>query len=133
MVTLQGIPAAYNYTYGPALIYEGPSSIDRIYKQGIPVVVVCEGTIPMDELRRIELTRVRGFIMEGGRATDEDLYNFLMNEKRAAVIGCAGATQYILEGEWICVDGVEGIVCIDPDEYTLGTFEAKRAEGPPTD
>ena len=93
MLLLKGTSAAANYTFGPALVYRGPASIDRIYKQGEPVVVIAD-MIPLDELRRIELTRVRGFVFEQGDAVqDEDMFNYLMTEKRAAVISCERATE----------------------------------------
>lgn len=132
MLLLKGTPAALNYTYGPALNYRGPKSIDLIYKQGEPVVVVA-AMIPMDELRRIELTRVRGFVFEGGTALDEDLYNFLMNEKRAAVIGCKGATKYICDGDMVAVDGVLGYIALSPTGELLERFQADRKKGPPSE
>ncbi|GIW70919.1 MAG: hypothetical protein KatS3mg102_0461 [Planctomycetota bacterium] len=131
-VTLQGIAAAWNYTYGPIYLYEGPRSIDEIYRLGEPVVVFAE-TIPMEELRKIELTRVRGFVFEGGSAADDELYNFLFTENRAAVIGCTGALFFAEQnpGAWVIVDGVLGLVCFNPSAETLERFQRVRAQGPP--
>jgi hypothetical protein len=132
VILFKGTPAAFNYTYGPALIYRGPRDIDRIYKQGEPVVVVAD-VIPVDELRKIELTRVRGWVFEEGRATDEDLYNFLFTEKRAAVISCKGARKFICDGDMVAVDGIKGLVCLRPNDETLAAFQEDRKKGPPTD
>jgi hypothetical protein len=132
MILMKGTPVAFNYTYGPALIYRGPRSIDAIYRQGEPVVVIAD-MIPMDELRRIELTRVRGFVFSKGTALDEDHYNFLNQEKRAAVIGCELAMEYICEGDMVIVDGVEGLVCLQPNEETLEAFQEQRKKGPPSE
>ncbi len=130
MILLRGYPAAWNYTYGPAYFYKGPRSLDEIYQMGEPVVVVAD-MIPMDELRKMELTRVRGFVLEEGSPADEDHYNFFMNEKRAAVMGVAGARRAIEPGEWIIVDGVEGVVCVRPDPDVLEKFNKVREQGPP--
>jgi hypothetical protein len=132
MIIIQGTAAAFNFTYGPALIYRGPRSIDEIYRQGEPVVVFAD-MIPIEELRKIELTRVRGFVFEEGTAADDEIYNFLMNEKRAAVIGAAGALDVIEPGKWVIVDGVEGYVCIDPTPEMLERFQEHRKKGPPKD
>lgn len=129
---LPGIAAAYNYTYGPVLVYKGPRSIDEIYRSGEPVVVVAR-KIPHHELRRIELTRVRGFVFMEGDPTDERLLNFLMKENRAAVIGCAGILDHVADGQWVIVDGVNGAVCVDPTPEALAAFEEDRRKGPPKD
>ncbi|MFC1706203.1 hypothetical protein ACFL59_05170 [Planctomycetota bacterium] len=128
---LRARSAAYNRTYGPIHIYRGPKSMDEIYEMGEPVVVVAD-MIPMNELTRLELTRVRGFVFEEGSATkDDDLYNFLMNENRAAVIGCKGALYFARNGEWVIVDGVNGVVCFNPSEETVARFQVVRADGVP--
>jgi hypothetical protein len=133
MLLLKGTSAALNYTYGPALVYRGPRSIDKIYKSGEPVVVIAD-MIPLDELRRIELTRVRGFVFEQGNAVeDEDLYNFLMTEKRAAVLSCESATDFICDGDMVIVDGTQGYVCLQPTDEVLADFQKTRKLGPPTD
>ncbi len=131
-VVIAGVPAAYNYTYGPIYIYEGPRSIDAIYHMREPVVVFAD-MIPIDELQRLELTHIRGFVFERGSAADEDEYNFLNNENRAAVIGCTGALFFAEHSRdrWVIVDGVAGAVCFCPRAETLERFEAIRAEGPP--
>ena len=130
-IVLHGTPAAYNYTYGPVLVYEGPRSIDAIYKQGEPVVVVAD-MIPIAELRKIELTRVRGWIFEQGTVLDDELYNFLVTEKRAAVIGCETALYFAERGAgWAIVDGVNGLVCFNPSARTLRNFQEVRVDGPP--
>ena len=133
MLLMKGTSCAMNFTYGPALVYRGPKSIDRIYKLGEPVVVIAD-MIPLDEMRKIELTRVRGWVFEKGTATeDEDLFNFLMTEKRAAVISCEGATDHICDGDMVIVDGTEGYVCLSPNDETLAAFQKTRKLGPPTE
>ena len=130
MVLLRGTPAAFNYTYGPALLYQGPRSIDEIYRQGEPVVVIAD-LIPIEELRKIELTRVRGFVLEEGDPSEEDLFSFFMNENRATVIGCKGILDAVSPGQWVIVDGVEGVVCVDPTPEVLAEFQETRRKGAP--
>jgi len=131
VILFKGTPAGFNYTYGPALTYHGPKTIDVLYRLGVPVVLVAD-MIPMEELRKIELTRIRGFVFTQGNAVDdEDLYNFLITEKRAAVLSCKDAMDYICDGDFVIVDGVDGHVCLSPNEETLAAFQAQRAKGPP--
>jgi hypothetical protein len=133
MMLFKGLPAGFNFTSGPAMHYEGPRTIDKIYKLGEPVILLAD-MIPMDELRKIELTRIRGFIFsEGDPVADEDLYNFLFTEKRAAVLSCKDALDYICEGDLVIVDGIDGLVCLDPNEETLRAFQEQRAKGAPDD
>jgi len=129
-IILRGKPACWNYTFGPAYVYKGPRSIDEIYHMGEPVIVVCD-RIPMDELRKIELSRVRGFVFEEGSSQDEELFNFLVTEKRASVLSCPAASYFAREGGWVIVDGVQGLVCFNPTGATLQRFEEVRKEGPP--
>jgi hypothetical protein len=135
-VVIAGTGVAYNYTHGPIFIYRGPKSIDAIYHMREPVVVFAE-MIPLDELQRLELTRIRGFVFEEGSPSDDEIYNFLNQEKRASVIGCTGAMFFAerslraAPGKWVIVDGVMGLVCFCPDEDTLEKFQEVRADGPP--
>jgi hypothetical protein len=130
VIFLAGEGAALNYTYGPVYRYRGPRSIDEIYRMGEPVVVVARA-IPLHELRRIETTRVRGFVFAEGDLTDEPLVSFLMNERRAAVLGVRGILERAVEGTWVIVDGVNSVVVIDPTPEALLAFETERRSGPP--
>ncbi|MHC4829611.1 MAG: hypothetical protein ACYTFT_04540 [Planctomycetota bacterium] len=127
---LQARSGYWNYTCGPAYVYMGPRSIDEIYKMGEPCVLISD-TIELDELQKIDISRVRGFIFEQGSTLDEEFYNFLQEQKRAAVIGCAGATYFGREGGWVIVDGVTGTVCFNPTKATFEGFAKVRAKGPP--
>ncbi len=129
MQTFVGFGCAWNYTIGPALIYEGPSSIDRINTSPLPVVVIADA-LPVEELGRIDVNRVYGFVIERCARSDPALV-FLSNQHRAAVVRAEGIFDAAHEGQTVIVDGVEGRVILDPDGETRAHYETLRRQGPP--
>ena len=61
----KGVGAAWNFTLGPAFIYEGPSSIDTLNFLPMPVCVFAK-YIAEEDLHKIDATRVYGFVFEEG-------------------------------------------------------------------
>ncbi|GIW70922.1 MAG: hypothetical protein KatS3mg102_0464 [Planctomycetota bacterium] len=129
MIAIDGIGCAWNYTMGPAFIYDGPGAIDAINQSPMPVVVIAEN-IPVEELGRIDLTHVYGFVLEGSSRADPAVV-FYSNQHRATVIQARGVLQAVSPGTTVVVDGVEGKVFIDPDEPTRQRYEELRRQGPP--
>lgn len=128
-VKLDGQGAAWNFTQGPALIWDGPGAINRINELSDPVVVVAD-YLSEDHLRMIEITRVRGFVLERGSLIDPT-YWWYQEENRAAVVTCVGALSKIKDGEVLIVDGVRGVVYVEPDFETMQTYARLRKLGPP--
>ncbi|MHC4831807.1 MAG: hypothetical protein ACYTFT_15850 [Planctomycetota bacterium] len=126
---VRGIGAAWNFTMGDAFIYEGPHSIDKLNFLPIPVVV-CASYIPEEELKRIDTSRVYGFLLEKGSIIDPT-YWFYVDENRASVVGCKGLLSQVRAGESVIVDGVRGKGYLTPDSYTHANFERLRTLGPP--
>lgn len=129
MKEFKGVSAAWNYTIGPAHLFEGPASIDSINLQAMPVVVVGQ-YLPLPDLAKIDMHHVYGFVLEGGGLGDQTRV-FYSNQHRATVMQCEGILAEVQGGETIIVDGVEGKVIVDPDEATLARYEELRGKGPP--
>ncbi len=129
MIVRRGLPGAFSYTLGPAYIYRGPKSLDEIYHSGDPLVVFAH-EIPLPELRRMDKRRVRGFVFEKGELFDET-HDILRKEKRAAVMKVSRVLEQVKGGETILLDGVRGIVYIDPDQAMLTRYDPLRKAGPP--
>ncbi|MFC1706205.1 hypothetical protein ACFL59_05180 [Planctomycetota bacterium] len=125
----EGIGAAWNFTLGPAYVYQGPSSIDEINFLPMPVVVIAD-YIPEEDLKKIEATRVYGFVFQRSSIVDPTFW-WLQDENRAAVVSCPGVVDGIQHGEDVVVDGVRGCVYADPDLHTRENYERLRTLGPP--
>lgn len=126
---VKGLGAAWNFTMGPALIYEGRRSLDAIAKARDPVVVIAE-YIPDEELRKMDKFRVRGFVIEKGSIIDPT-YWIYRDENRAAVVAAKDALLYAQNGEAVIVDGVRGVVYFGPSPDTVENYAALRKLGPP--
>lgn len=129
MQVFTGVSGAWNYTLGPALIYRGPSSIDQINLRPMPVVVVAD-YIPLEDLARIDMHHVYGFVLEGGGPGDTSRV-FYSNQHRATVMQCAGALAAIRDDDLLVVDGVDGKVFVSPDDATVAKYDDLRLKGPP--
>jgi hypothetical protein len=125
----KGIGAAWNFTAGPAYCYQGPSSIDEINYLPEPVVLFAD-YIPEDELKKIEVTRVRGIVIEAGSIIDPTFWWFV-DQNRASMVACIGVLQDVRHGEYVIVDGVRGCVYLTPDAETHLNYERLRYFGPP--
>lgn len=128
---VRGLGAAWNFTMGPVLLYSGPQDLARIHALADPHIVVAK-YIPEMDLKKMDRTRVRGFVIEKGSIVDPT-YWFFRDENRACVIGAEDAFELALEGESAVVDGVRGVAYFGPDAGTLKDYEYLRSIGPPTD
>lgn len=129
MIRRTGLIGAWNYTYGPALVYEGKKSLDYIQRSGEPVVIVA-ASLPIHELLRVDIRRIRGFVLE--KLDNEGIMGiFLAQEKRAAVYNIPNVMADCETGTWVIVDGVNGEVYFDPDEETVNRYYELRCAGAP--
>jgi hypothetical protein len=129
MRTFTGISGAWNYTIGPAIIYRGPETIDQINLSAMPYVVVAN-TIPLEDIGKIDLHHVYGFVLERGGYGDPARV-FYSNQHRATVMKCEGIMEAVQTGDRIVIDGVDAKVFLHPDEATVEEYEEKRLKGPP--
>ncbi|MHC4389856.1 MAG: hypothetical protein ACYS22_00900 [Planctomycetota bacterium] len=130
MIVHEGLIGAFNYTVGPALIYESKDTVDLIKATGDPYIVVVPDTIPPRELFSTPMRHVRGFVL--AKAEKDDLFTtFLITQKRATVRCVPGILDGLENGDLIAVDGVNGKVYVRPDEETFAFFEAHRNQPAP--
>lgn len=129
MQVVEAKSGAWNYTIGPAFLWEGTKSIDEIHRLHMPVVIVAE-SMAIEDLVRLEMTRILGFVVERKSLADPTNV-FFSSQHRAAVLGAAGAVAQAKPGETVVVDGVLGKAFFDPDETTLAHYNELRKVGPP--
>jgi len=125
----KGVGTAWNFTMGPAFVYEGPRSIDTLNFLKMPVVVLAE-YISEEDLNKIEPTRCYGFVFEKGSVIDPAFW-WLHDENRASVLTCEGVLSKVKPGEEVIVDGIRGRVYLTPDADTRANYERLRLLGPP--
>jgi phosphotransferase system enzyme I (PtsI) len=103
------------------LIGAAPVSISDIRKR---VILVANDLSPADT-SQIQLEKVMGFITDrGGRASHTSI--IARSLEIPAVQGLNRATAVIKNDDLIVVDGVAGLVIINPSEETLVEFEVRK-------
>ncbi len=103
------------------LIGAAPVNISEIRKR---VILVANDLSPADT-SQIQLERVMGFITDrGGRASHTSI--IARSLEIPAVQGLKRATSVIKNDDLIVVDGVAGLVIINPSEETLIEFEDRK-------
>ncbi len=103
------------------LIGAAPVNISEISKR---VILVANDLSPADT-SQIQLERIMGFITDrGGRASHTSI--IARSLEIPAVQGLERATTVIKNDDLIVVDGVAGLVIINPSEETLIDFEVKK-------
>lgn len=87
-------------------------------------IIVAHDLAPSDTAQ-LNRKKVSGIITEtGGRTSHSAIIARSM--EIPAVLGVDSATSYIKNGDFLIVDGYEGIVHINPEEAILKKYEAKR-------
>ena len=103
------------------LVGAAPVNISEIRKR---VILVANDLSPADT-SQIQLERVMGFITDrGGRASHTSI--IARSLEIPAVQGLNKATSVIRNDDLIVVDGVAGLVIINPSEETLIEFELRK-------
>jgi len=103
------------------LVGAAPVNISEIRKR---VILVANDLSPADT-SQIQLERVMGFITNrGGRASHTSI--IARSLEIPAVQGLNRATSVIKNDDLIVVDGVAGLVIINPSEETLIEFEVRK-------
>ena len=89
-----------------------------------PHVLVAPFLTPSDTAQ-LDRTRVLGFITElGGRTSHGAIMARSLDIP--AVVGLQNIRQKVRSGDLVVVDGSHGIVLLNPDEATIGTYQEKR-------
>lgn len=90
------------------------------------VVVIADDLTPSDTAQ-LNKNLVRGFATNiGGRTSHSAI--MARSLEIPAVVACKTITDEVQEGDMIILDGIEGIVEINPDEATIEKYKTKRDE-----
>jgi len=89
-----------------------------------PVIVVAHNLTPADTIA-MRKENVIGFVTDiGGRTSHTAI--MAQSLEIPAVVGLKNVTKKVKPGDTIIVDGIEGIVIIDPDSLTIENYERQK-------
>ncbi len=91
-----------------------------------PVIVVARSLSPADTLH-IRKEKVLGFVTELGSRTSHTAI-LARSLGIPAVVGLEGVTSKCLSGETMIVDGLKGIVVVEPDDDTISTYRLRQEQ-----
>lgn len=90
------------------------------------VVIVADDLTPSDTAQ-LNKNLVRGFATNiGGRTSHSAI--MARSLEIPAVVACKTITDDVQDGDMIALDGIEGVVMINPDEATIQEYTTKRDE-----
>jgi len=90
------------------------------------VILVCHNLMPSDAVA-MDKTKVLGIALDaGGRTTHTAI--LARSYEIPAVLGTGRITKAVKDGDMLIVDGVAGLVIVNPDPDTLRKYAALKAE-----
>lgn len=90
------------------------------------VVIIADDLTPSDTAQ-LNKNLVRGFATNiGGRTSHSAI--MARSLEIPAVVACKTITEEVKDGDIIALNGIEGVVVINPDEATIKEYETKRDE-----
>ena len=90
------------------------------------VVIIADDLTPSDTAQ-LNKNLVRGFATNiGGRTSHSAI--MARSLEIPAVVACKTITEEVKDGDMIALDGIEGVVMINPDEETIKEYATKRDE-----
>lgn len=94
--------------------------------QAIPenTVIIAEDITPTDTIT-MDITRVSGFATQAGGKTSHAAI-IARAKGLAAVVGCGAALNVVQNGDILIVDGVEGVVIVNPSADEIDTYTQKK-------
>jgi hypothetical protein len=117
------------YTSGPAFRWEGIASMQALYRQGLPVVLIAD-YLGKRELEAMELTRVVGIVIDHGSPIDP-LWELLAPVARPSVVGARGIFAEVEPGETVIVDGVAAQAVLRPTDAVARRQSGLKGTAPP--
>jgi phosphoenolpyruvate-protein phosphotransferase (PTS system enzyme I) len=88
------------------------------------VIVVAHDLSPADTIQ-LNLQRVIGFVTDvGGKTSHTAIVSRSL--EIPAVVGLEDITTYVSGGETIIIDGIDGMVIVDPSPATIKTYQLKH-------
>jgi len=99
---------------------------ELLSKIGEPVVVVANDLSPADTVN-LNVSEVMGFVTEcGGKTSHTAIMSRAL--KIPSVVGLKGITEKVENGDIIIVDGIHGVVILNPDAETLLKYKQKKEQ-----
>lgn len=90
------------------------------------VVIIADDLTPSDTAQ-LNKNLVRGFATNiGGRTSHSAI--MARSLEIPAVVACKTITEEVKDGDMIALDGIEGVVMINPDDATIADYAKKRDE-----
>ena len=91
------------------------------------VVIIADDLTPSDTAQ-LNKNLVRGFATNIGGRTSHSAIMARRSLEIPAVVACKTITDDVQDGDMIALDGIEGVVMINPDEATIQEYTTKRDE-----
>lgn len=129
MEQVLGLAPRRGYTLGPAFVWEGWPSAERLYHQGMPVILIAS-YLEERMLENLDLTRVRGIALERASPLDP-VWDKLAETARPSLVGAAGILQAVRPGDTVIVDGHAARAIVRPDAPVERRFARLRGTHPP--
>ncbi|MCW8853892.1 MAG: phosphoenolpyruvate--protein phosphotransferase [Gammaproteobacteria bacterium] len=89
-------------------------------------IIIADDLTPADTIL-MQHQKIAGFITEYGGPLSHTAI-LASNLGIPAVVGIHNAKQLILAGEWLIIDGNEGMIVVDPDKKTLKHFKSLQKD-----
>ena len=89
-------------------------------------IIIADDLTPADTIL-MQHQKIAGFITEYGGPLSHTAI-LASNLGIPAVVGVHNAKQLILAGEWLIIDGNEGMIVVDPDKQTLKHFKSLQKD-----
>lgn len=87
-------------------------------------ILVCEDLTPSDTAQ-LDLEVIHGFITEIGSRTSHSAI-MARSMEIPAIVGVKNAYEQVEDGEWIILDGIQGVVIVDPDNDVKADYESRK-------
>ncbi|MBS7525927.1 phosphoenolpyruvate--protein phosphotransferase [Fusibacter paucivorans] len=89
-------------------------------------IVIAENLTPSDTVQ-MDVSKVVGIIVEAGGRTSHTAI-MARSLEIPAVVGAKSMTALAENGQFVCLDGESGEICIEPDDAMKEMFEQKRLD-----
>ncbi|MFC1706204.1 hypothetical protein ACFL59_05175 [Planctomycetota bacterium] len=129
LVAFEALAPHPGYTVGPAFVWEDWSSVQSVFHQPMPVVVVAS-YLEIRMVQAMDLTRVLGIVVDHGSVVDP-LWDELVNLNRPTLIGARGIYDSVVPKETVIVDGALGYAVLRPSAELLDHYVELKGTRPP--
>ncbi|MDH3688897.1 MAG: phosphoenolpyruvate--protein phosphotransferase [Gammaproteobacteria bacterium] len=107
-----------------ALLMVDDEHVDRISRRPQGQIVVTHDLTPADTVL-LKSHEMKGFVTNLGGPISHTAI-LARSLRIPAIVGLHGATRYIRNGEQIIVDGIRGVLVIDPSEAVLQEYRTRK-------